>query len=136
MVMTLSLLLGFILVTSGCLGIVSNDGPPDKFNVTFEEPTTGEVFTNMSYYGHTHSELSYEVNASTAVDRTDEIRVYRQNNDSWELFYRINITSDFVHFDIHAPPSRFASPKHHQIRAWNETYGVIDILNATSRYEG
>ncbi len=48
-----STLLCVVLFTSGCVGLSANDGPPSQYNVTFDKPTTGAVFSDLSLYRNT-----------------------------------------------------------------------------------
>jgi len=60
-VLLISTFLCGILMTSGCLGVFCSDGPPSQYNVTFDKPTTGIVFSNLSYSSNEHNQLSYTV---------------------------------------------------------------------------
>ena len=132
----LSTFLCCILITSGCLGEVTSDGPPSQYNVTFDEPTTGTVFSNLSYSSNQHGQLIYNVENVSNRESLDSLQVYWQNDGTDELFYHRNITSEYIDFGIGAPIDQSDPPERYQIRAWNETAGVLDKINVTIRNEG
>ena len=130
--------LGFAIVSSGCLGGLTDDGPPSQYNVTFEEPTTGTVFSNLSYSSKQHNSLNYNVENTPINGPVDRLEVYWKKGGDYELFYHRNITkySEYIDFYIGAPIDQSDPPERYQIRAWNETAGVLDKINVTIRNEG
>ena len=126
----------FAIVTSGCLGGLTDDGPPSQYNVTFDEPTTGTVFSNLSYSSKQHTQLIYNVENVSSKGPLDSLQVYWKREGDYELFYHRNITSEYIDFDINAPTGESPPPRRYQIRAWNETDGVLDTINVTIRHEG
>jgi len=126
----------FAIVASGCLGGLTDDGPPSQYNVTFDEPTTGTVFSNLSYSSNQHNQLSYTVENVSGEESLDSLQVYWEKDSEYELYYHRNITSEYIDFDIGAPIDQSDPPRRYQIRAWNETDGVLDTINVTIRNEG
>ncbi|WP_136689630.1 hypothetical protein [Halorhabdus amylolytica] len=133
---TMLAFLGATIVTSGCLGVFTSDGPPSQFNVTFEEPTTGVVFSNLSYAGHTHNQLSYSIENISDEESLDRIQYYEKRDEEWEKLRERNYTVGYYSIGLNGPVSESTPPRSYQIQAWNETKGVLDTINVTIRNEG
>ncbi|WP_135664781.1 hypothetical protein [Halorhabdus rudnickae] len=128
--------LGVTIVTSGCLGVFTSDGPPSQFNVTFEEPTTGVVFSNLSYAGHTRNQLSYPIENISGEESLDRIQYYEKRDNEWEKLRERNYTVGYYSIGLNGPVSKPYTPRWYQIQGWNETEGVLDTINVTIRNEG
>ena len=128
--------LGVTIVTSGCLGVFTSDGPPSQFNVTFEEPTTSVVFSNLSYAGHTHNQLTYSVENISDEESFDWLQYYVKRNTEWDKGFGRNYTSGYLSIGINGPIDQSDSPRRYQIQAWNESNGIIDQINVTIRHDG